>query len=190
VVPQPIPAGVYGDLGILGCKRRGQAAYKLGGQEGAVAGYRNHEAGANLAQGGVEASQRSGEVADPIAEDRMSKGEIAVEVPVGVDQEICHLRLDPLDHPFDQGADAERLQALVDPAHAAATAPGQHETGDCVLYHIQSPLKCMEDFTFCERNLCSRAHMMILFPLPGIIHRRVRYDFGAPGCPGRIKTNN
>src|SRR4029077_14887671 len=94
----------------------GQTAYKLGGQERAVAGYRHHEAGASLAEGCMEVGQRYGEVTDPIGEHRMSKRQIAIEVAIGVDQELCHLRLDPLDHPFDQGAAAERLQALVDSA--------------------------------------------------------------------------
>src|SRR6478609_5543800 len=75
----------------------------------------------------VQAGKRAGEAADMVADDAVPERGVALEVLVGIDDDLVDLRREPRQHMLDHRLAMQRLQTFVDAAHAAAEAAGEHD---------------------------------------------------------------
>ena len=66
----------------------------------------------------VQSRERPGETVDGIRDDAMAEYFVFFDAAVGVDEDVIDLRLEALQYVRDHGFGAEKLQALVDAAHA------------------------------------------------------------------------
>ena len=76
----------------------------------------------------MQAGERAGEAADLVGHHAVAVLLIGLEVLVGVDDDLVHLRREAREHPLDHRLAAQQLQALVDAAHAAALAAREHDS--------------------------------------------------------------
>src|SRR3990170_1924484 len=81
-------------------------------------------------ESGMQAGERAGEAADRVGYHAVAVFFVGRQVLVGVDEDLVDLRGEAREHPFDHRLAAQRLQALVDAAHAAALAAGEDDAGD------------------------------------------------------------
>ena len=75
-------------------------------------------------------AKRTGEPADVVGNDGVPQGAIPVEILVGVDQNLADLGSEAREHVRGHRPPVEFDQPLVDAAHPAALAAGQHDAGD------------------------------------------------------------
>src|SRR5688572_3292496 len=81
-------------------------------------------------QAGMQTGERAGEAADRVGHYTVAVFFVGRQVLVGVDDDLADLRREAREHPFDHRLAAQRLQSLVDAAHAAAPAAGEDDAGD------------------------------------------------------------
>ena len=126
-----------GQVGILLAQRRQQPLGQVGRQEGRIAGGGEQKLRLAAPHAGFHAGQRPGETGQVVRPHRYAERGIRVEVLVGVDRHAGHLRGEPLEDVRGHGLAAERLQALVDLAHARAASAGEDQAADrCLLCHF------------------------------------------------------
>ena len=104
-----------------------QARHQVRRQERRVARYRDRQRMGSRAESGVQTRERAGETADAIAHHAVAEGRVALEVLVGIDDDLVDLRREARDHVLDHRLSAQHLQPLVDAAHAAAEAAGEDD---------------------------------------------------------------
>src|SRR5204862_5943432 len=75
----------------------------------------------------VQARERAGEAADPVAHHPVTEGGIAFQVLVGIDNDVIDLRREAREHVLDHRSSVQRLQSLVDAAHATPEAAGEDD---------------------------------------------------------------
>ena len=109
-----------------------QPGDEVGRQEGRVAGYGHRERGVRRLQACVQPGERTGEAADRVAHDAVAEGGVGLEVLVGVYDDGLDLRCEARDRPLGHRPTLERLQTLVDAAHASALAAGKDDSGDAI----------------------------------------------------------
>jgi hypothetical protein len=78
----------------------------------------------------MQSGERAGKSGDVIRDHAVTERRIALQILVGIDQYFRDLRRQPLQHPLDHRPAAEKLQALVHAAHAAALPAGEDDAGD------------------------------------------------------------
>ena len=78
----------------------------------------------------MQARERPGEAADGVGHHAMAVLFVGRHVLIGVDDDLGDLGRETREHPFDHRLAAQRLQALVDAAHAGALAAGEDDAGD------------------------------------------------------------
>ncbi len=119
-----------GEVGLPGLQGSAQARHEVRRKEGRVAGHRGHQRAGSVREAALEPRKRPREARDLVGDHAVPVAGVRLGVAVGVDQQLVHLRGEALDHVRHHGLAAERLQSLVDAAHAAALAAGEHEAGD------------------------------------------------------------
>src|SRR4051794_9424413 len=107
-----------------------QARDEVRRKEWRIARYGDRKRIRDRLQSRMHPGERSGEAADRVADHALPECAIALEVLVGVDHDLAHLRRKPLEHMPDHGLAMQQLQALVDAAHTAAESAGQHDAGN------------------------------------------------------------
>ena len=80
----------------------------------------------------MQSGERAGEAADGVRHDAVAEARVGLEVLVGVDQDLVHLRREPREDRGDHRLAVQQLQALVDAAHAAPLAARKHDSGHAV----------------------------------------------------------
>src|SRR5690242_8901991 len=81
-----------------------------------IAGHGRGDGPRDGGEPGVQAGERSGEAADFVAHHAMPEGAIALEVLVGIDDQLVNLRRETREHVLDHRLAVQELQALVDAA--------------------------------------------------------------------------
>src|SRR6185312_15566459 len=78
----------------------------------------------------LESGEGPREARDLVGDHALAVAGVRLGVAVRVDQQLLHLGSEALDHVRHHRLAAEGLQSLVDTAHAAALAAGEHDAGD------------------------------------------------------------
>jgi hypothetical protein len=115
------------ELGAVGLERRAKPCHEVFRKEWRIARGRHHETAAGVSEAALESRERAGEALDLVGDHAVAEALVLVEVAVGVDEELVHLRSQPLDDMRRHGLAAEGLKALVDAPHAAPLAAGEHD---------------------------------------------------------------
>ncbi len=138
----PQPDGVMGlapgrgdrELRVLRDPCPMQPCHQVAREERAVAGGAEHPGDAgpvrrHPVEPGQDAGQRPGEPRDAIGRDRQGERREPRGIAIGIDDQAIALRLEPFDHPIEDGAAADGAHRLVAAAHAPRQAACEDDTG-------------------------------------------------------------
>ena len=109
---------------------RGKPCDEIGGQERRIAGRRNNIRRRSGRQSRVQSCEWPGKAADGVHDDSMSERTVALDVLIGVDEDVTDLRCEALEHVCDERAPVERHESLVDATHPPALTSREHDAGD------------------------------------------------------------
>ncbi len=109
-------------------------------EAGCVAGDDQHPLGFRRGEARCDAGQWARECGfGRVAVNREAVAPIQVRIPVRTDRDRTDLRLQARDGVLDQGLSAQRLEALVDAAHARTLSSRENQAGDQLMADPRAP---------------------------------------------------